>query len=667
MLLAALLLLLPGAGVALGSPFVNGGSPPGVEFGTDCTLRQLAWEYGKKLAPQKGQYAELFDAMQLNRCNTTTSTPTTSTSTGTGKPGEGSWWPPTFGPETERNPIFVDPTAKGSDDGDGSIQKPFASIQKALSVARVQRAAATAAAAAAASAAAASAPEPRTLLLRAGTFFLTEPIELTPADSLIAIQNYRGEDVSISGGVLLDPSWQPLPSVHPAALVAKLPLLTKVPGLRLDRGRAIRARYPNIADPEQHSAIVPLDGWIRNRTKWVPPAPFDTAVEVNASAADWPAAGWPMNESGGVPPQETGAGGQGYYTMGLGGPCEEMWPQYGYACGVGGGPRGAGQHMHPSGLHYDGDILPNAPYANATGAVIHAWRPAHWFTVQFEVGAANKSALLFSRGGFQGSEGFSAAAEWFIENVREETDSELEYFWDPATKELLFIPNGTLARDAEFIATQTSVLFNVAGTSSKGTAPDLVSNVTIRGLRLRDTAQSYLDVHGLPSGGDWALPYVAGVVLNNTAGVVIDSNLFTRMDGIGVAILGRNDETAVSKNEFEHLGGSAIVLWGRTGDELDAAGDRKLPWSDHPNGPNGMELDCPRDTLVTKNIAHDLGLWQKQSSLVFQAISARSIITDNIAYNFPRAAINLNDGYCGGDLISGNLLANTCRESGDRK
>ena len=54
----------------------------------------------------------------------------------------------------------------------------------------------------------------------------------------------------------------------------------------------------------------------------------------------------------------------------------------------------------------------------------------------------------------------------------------------------------------------------------------------------RDTAQSYLDRHGLPSGGDWALPYSAAVKLNNTAGVVVDANLFTRMDGIGVTVYG---------------------------------------------------------------------------------------------------------------------------------
>ena len=37
----------------------------------------------------------------------------------------------------------------------------------------------------------------------------------------------------------------------------------------------------------------------------------------------------------------------------------------------------------------------------------------------------------------------------------------------------------------------------------------------------------------------------------------------------------------------------------------------------------------------------------------------------NIMFNMPRAAINFNDGFGGGSLVEGNLIFNTCRESGD--
>ena len=40
--------------------FVNGGSPPGVPFATDCALRILAWEYGKTIAPKKVRSFVIF-------------------------------------------------------------------------------------------------------------------------------------------------------------------------------------------------------------------------------------------------------------------------------------------------------------------------------------------------------------------------------------------------------------------------------------------------------------------------------------------------------------------------------------------------------------------------------------------------------------------------------
>ena len=39
---------------------------------------------------------------------------------------------------------------------------------------------------------------------------------------------------------------------------------------------------------------------------------------------------------------------------------------------------------HPSGVYPD-NRLPNGPYADPAGAIIHAWRPGHWYTWMFEV------------------------------------------------------------------------------------------------------------------------------------------------------------------------------------------------------------------------------------------------------------------------------------------
>ena len=68
------------------------------------------------------------------------------------------------------------------------------------------------------------------------------------------------------------------------------------------------------------------------------------------------------------------------YTVGIGGSCSALDPPWSPWC--------SGQFYlerqfpemhtrHPSGLTTA--ALPNAPYAKPEGAVVHAWRPGHWY------------------------------------------------------------------------------------------------------------------------------------------------------------------------------------------------------------------------------------------------------------------------------------------------
>ena len=100
--------------------------------------------------------------------------------------------------------------------------------------------------------------------------------------------------------------------------------------------------------------------------------------------------------------------------------------------------------------------------------------------------------------------------------------------------------------------------------------------------------------------------------------------------------------------------------------------------------------DFPRHTLIANNVVREVGLWEKQSSAWFQAKAMQSTIRDNLFFNGPRAGINFNvcppmhalhfrlagprlgrstigaqDGFGGGINISGNIMFNYCRDSGD--
>jgi hypothetical protein len=121
------------------------------------------------------------------------------------------------------------------------------------------------------------------------------------------------------------------------------------------------------------------------------------------------------------------------------------------------------------------------------------WKMSHF--------VKENSTLIFDpTTGGQGGEGMTDSGQWWIENVLEECDSANEFFFDEKTEKLYYFFNGTVPEQADWVATKTKVLFNLTGTM---TAP--VTGVTIKGVTMRDTRITYLDAHGMPSGGDWGL------------------------------------------------------------------------------------------------------------------------------------------------------------------
>ena len=197
----------------------------------------------------------------------------------------------------------------------------------------------------------------------------------------------------------------------------------------------------------------------------------------------------------------------------------------------------------------------------------------------------------------------------------------------------------------------------------------------------------YFDPHGLPSGGDWGLQKQGAITIVGSEAVTVEDCLLTRLDGNAIFIGGYNRNLTVKNSEFSFIGDSAMASWGDTSSALNANGSLTVPggYKVGPDGRGGEQSksqlfwsslqtefvlcvdagEQPRGTIIEGNICHEIGLWQKQSSLWFQAVTAQTTLRNNIFFNGPRAAFNFNDGFGGGDEIVGNLLLNCVRESSD--
>ena len=284
-----------------------------------------------------------------------------------------------------------------------------------------------------------------------------------------------------------------------------------------------------------------------------------------------------------------------------------------------------------------------------------------------------------------------------------------EYFYDVRTHKLYYNPNATSdgpTGNEAWVATKLRTLINISASMEQPAV-----NITIAGLTFADTRYTYLDPHGMPTGGDWALQRSGAITAEGTVGLAITENgthaqpraarptrdsgslspptlalwllclpggrcahssclwcrrvvgtEFTNIDGVGISLNGYHRNATIAQNDFSLIGDSAMAAWGYTGTCLNENCTRKLPYKVGPDARGGEQ---PHGTLVTRNLVREIGLWQKQSSMWFQAATATTRLVDNVHFNGPRAGVNFNDGMGGGDLMSGNLLANCVRESGD--
>lgn len=580
----------------------------------DCSMRKLAYEYGKKLLPRMGAFESLYYALDLNSKDCFVKH----------QGGE----PALPKLELPEKAIYV--AVDGNDAASGSKEAPLQSLQVA-----VDQAASTGSA----------------IILRGGTHFLSDTLFLGPQHSGLTITAFPGEPAELSGGTKLKVSWKPYKVTGDSNIwVADVAgQVTEVPGLQISGARATRARFPNI--PGGIEASCGYGCMINGEEgKWTPPQ-FNRFGNVSFYTDNLPehrrntTDSWFNN-----------------YMIGVNGLCSVYDPPVSYWCSEHPSGGGAFAFRTPSGLSYK---FPNGPYSHPEDAVLFVWRPARWANWMFEVAHYDRATnnFTFGKGGNQGARGENTGGDFFIENIFEELDNPGEFFFDKRTSQLYLFHNGTGAppADATVVVPQKQVLINASGTQWNP-----VKQLKITGLKFSASAHTYMMPHGVPSAGDWALDRYGAIFLQGTEGTLVDGCTFERLDGNGVMISGYNRDVAIQNSDFAFIGGNAIAAWGFTNETDSDPGRPGIKLENAPQaGIDGTDGEHPRRTTVQNCSAREVGLYEKQSSFFVQAKTSESRILSNVFFNGPRAGINTNDGFGGGDEIAYNLIFSTCRESGD--
>ena len=650
----------------------------------DCAIKELAWEYARKLQPQRGSFSSVYDALQLQNCNAT-------------RREEKAWAGRSFSTGYAKTKaasadleVYAD-SANGDDSNPGTIDRPVKTIQRAVELSR-------------------GVPPGthKVIYLRAGTFFLPDTIKLVEADSFLTLTSYNGEVAVVSGGkrytfswkqfrkgmgplllgisgmgelniaagassrrvryygnvgsadecsqacekepgcfsftyhgaragafanmcyFLADGIWWSTPSPHCTSgkkvNIVYADLSSQNPNsftsLFLNGRRAVRARYPD-GNSETMGLHTNPTGYVPSADQWLPPKTYPDATEIDVGA--------PIREGVYFP----------QFRVGIGGPVSMFDPPVSY-WGVP-KPTAGSTYMVPSGLQYPANVgFANRTWSNPVTGVVHAFQCGHWGNWQFKLSGrdSTKRELTFAYGGWQEARGCSGGAEWYVENIFEELDSPGEWFYNDTEKRLYLYPNGTLP--TEGIGTVLDRVVEVVGSMQSP-----VIDVSINNITFAHTATTFLQRYEVPSGGDWSVHRGAAVFAEGVKGFRVLNCLFDAPGGNALFISKYARSVLIDGNEVVWSGDSGIV----------AVGEAELI-----DGTNGNQ---PRGVAVTGNLVHENGVFGKQSSPYMQSVACETTLTSNVFFNGPRAGINFNDGFGGGNHLENNLVFNQVRETGD--
>ena len=582
----------------------QGLSPVNVDPSLDCELRILAWDYAKKLLPQYGTFQAVYDALQLHNCSV-------DLNSGKVYTFQGYHYHSTY---NERDiEIFVD-VENGDDDNTGDISHPLKTIEAAIRLNRAKKS---------------DSPFTiySTIYLREGTYYLTETVKLTEIDSGLTLTGYRNERAIISGGKLYKFNWKPYnSSLHSDAKIFVTDLSQQSPipftQLFINSRRSVRARYPN-GNPETMGAHTNPSGYYPKADKWYSRTPVPgNLMQVND----------PSRNGTHFPDFTIGVGG----SVSVFDPPESYW-------GVA-SPIGGKTYTVPIGMQYPTDVeFANHSWSDPSTGQLHTFHGKRWGGWVFQIDRRDEKerTLTWTKGGFQEGRGKEFGAEWYVDNIFEELDSPGEWYYDVDHMMLYFVQNGTELPE-EGVGTVLEEVIVIVGTANQP-----VKNITIANLSLTHTATTYMSTYEVPSGGDWTVHRGAAIFVEGAEHILVQNCVFDSPGGNGLLLSDYVRDAIIEGNEFVWVGDNAIVALG-TANLID--------------GTNG---DQPRGTKVIGNLVHEIGIYGKQVCAYVQSIACQTQLLGNVFFNGPRAGVNLNDGFGGGNLLKNNLIFNMVRETAD--
>jgi hypothetical protein len=510
---------------------------------------------------------------------------------------------------TQAIQIYVD-INNGLDTNTGTITNPYQTINKALLQYRLRQ----------------NNSIIYSIIIRHGTYVITTPILFYQSDINLIIMGQPNEDIVFTGAVGWNPTWT---SISNSIYTSPIPSNINIGWdyfneFWAENGHQIRARYPN-GNQSTSSMNGPI-GW----------------VNVGGFVGN-------TNQSGGITTILNNVRPTYHYsefTMLYGGPVSRFSPPNNFWGASDTGPWGV-WHI-PLAIQYPAGFSPRvSSWTNIQDTYVHVaqckwWGSWHWRMSSVNISNQN---ILLGEGGFQEGRGCSDGDcqtvcdqnPMFIDHQLAELDMPGEYYVDRTNKILYYYPVNPQPPNIVY-SSQTPTLIIING----GT------NITFSGITFTRTSNTFMTPHSATGGGDWSNSHNATIQITNCQNCTLINCLITDVGGNGIGINDQSNGTYIAFNEISHTGANGIAVMGSI-NGYDAS----------------IEQLQPRYTYIQSNLIYDVGLIVKQSGAVHNTLAYQTSIIGNLFAHTPRSAVNFQDGFGGGHVLSYNLILGAARETQD--
>jgi hypothetical protein len=303
-------------------------------------------------------------------------------------------------------------------------------------------------------------------------------------------------------------------------------------------------------------------------------------------------------------------------------------------------------------------------WKDPSGGYLHAMHSALWGDMHWLITGKTPSNTLELVGGWQNNRQMGAHAEYrFVENIFEELDTPSEWFHDPATSTLYFIPPPDL--DLPSATIETAHLTQLVAFQGSPNQP--VQHIHLQGFTFQHAKRTFMENREPLLRSDWTTARSGACYLRNAESCSIQDCSFDQLGGNGIFLDGYNRNIHILRNHFDNTGASAISLVGRPSSLhsplFEYHQTQTLEAINKTPGPKSN--DFPVSCLIEDCLIVAPGRVEKQTAGVNIAMADSITVRHCSIYECPRAGINICDGSFGGHLIEGNDVFDTVLETGD--